>query len=218
MRESIVGVVIVAAVRVYRDGLAAALQPLKRIEVLGTAGDWSEAFGQIQRKRPNVLLVDARLATEGRGARLFAQTMPAVPVVALAVAEDERAVLSCLEAGVSAYVSSDASVPELVEAIERAAGGELLCSPRIAAALGRRVSDLAAQRESSGQFARLTAREIEIVHLIERRLSNQEIATRLCIEVATVKNHVHNILAKLQIRTRAEVADWVHGANGHART
>jgi two-component system, NarL family, nitrate/nitrite response regulator NarL len=208
----VVGVVIVAAVRLYRDSLAAALAPFDHIEVLGTAGDWGEACSHVKGRRPDILLVEASLATAGRGARLLAQSAPNLRVVALAVAEDERAVLSCLEAGVSAYVSSDATLPELVEAIERTAGGELLCSPRIAGALGRRVSDLAAEREPSRHFERLTAREIEIAHLIEQRLSNQEIATRLCIEVPTVKNHVHNILAKLGIQSRADVADWVHGA------
>jgi two-component system, NarL family, nitrate/nitrite response regulator NarL len=215
--RSAVGVVIVAGVRVYRESLAAALEPLERVVVQGTAEEWSEAFGYIHGRHPDIVLVDANLIPEGRGVRLLAHTTPHVRLVALAVPEDEVSVVRCLEAGVSAYVRSDAPLAELIETIERAAGGELLCSPRIAGALGRRLSDLAAEREPSTDVARLTTREIEVVHLIEQGMSNQEIADRLFIEVATVKNHVHHILAKLHIRSRADAASWVRGANGLPR-
>jgi DNA-binding NarL/FixJ family response regulator len=81
-----------------------------------------------------------------------------------------------------------------------------VCSPRLAATLLRRVAVLAADRAQPRVEARLTARELEIVELIDEGLSNKEIASRLCIEVPTVKNHVHNILEKLDVRGRAEAA------------
>jgi two-component system, NarL family, nitrate/nitrite response regulator NarL len=206
------GVVIVARVRVYRDGLAAGLERFPSIRVLGTAGSWSEAAGHVRGQHPDILLVEAALAVEGRAARLFSQTAPHVRLVAFAAPQDDRTVLSCVEAGVSGYVASHASISELVEAITRAASGELLCTPRVAATLGRRLSDIAAEHEPARNVSRLTTREVEIVHLIAQNMSNQEIAEHLYIEIATVKNHVHNILAKLEIRGRAEVADWVRGA------
>jgi two-component system nitrate/nitrite response regulator NarL len=200
---------------VYRECLARALDARERVRVVASAGDWSEAFGLIHVLRPSIVLVDAQLAIASRAVRLVAQAAPQARVVALAVDEDEEAVLSCLELGVSAYVGSDAALDELVETIERAATGELLCSPRIAAALGRRISDLAAEREPSLDSAHLTARELEVVDLIGQNLSNRQIAARLCIEVATVKNHVHNILGKLHISRRAEAAAWIRGAGVH---
>jgi two-component system, NarL family, nitrate/nitrite response regulator NarL len=200
---------------VYRDCLARALESCEHVRVLASAGDWSEAFGHIHALRPSIVLVDAQLAIASRAVRLVAQAAPQARVVALAIDEDEEAVLSCLEVGVSAYVGSDAALDELVETIERAATGELLCSPRIAAALGRRISNLAAEREPSLDSAHLTARELEVVHLIGQNLSNRQIAARLCIEVATVKNHVHNILGKLQISGRREAAAWIRGASAH---
>jgi two-component system nitrate/nitrite response regulator NarL len=167
-RPPLVGVVIVGKVRVYCESLAGALRSIEGVEVLGTAAEWGEIFRQFQHRRPDMVLVDAGLIAAGRGARLFAQTTPEVRLVAIAVDEDELAVLRCLEAGVSAYVRRDAQLPELVETIQRAAGGELLCSPRIAGTLGRRLSALAAEREPSNAVARLSARELEIVHLIEQ--------------------------------------------------
>jgi DNA-binding NarL/FixJ family response regulator len=83
---------------------------------------------------------------------------------------------------------------------------EMACSPRIAAALLRRVASLAVERSPWPSGARLTARELEVLGLIDEGLSNKQIAGRLCIELATVKNHVHNILEKLQVGRRSEAA------------
>jgi DNA-binding NarL/FixJ family response regulator len=84
--------------------------------------------------------------------------------------------------------------------------GEFLCSPGTAATLLRRVAALAAERHTADNGARLTPREQQVVRLIDEGLSNKEIARRLSIEVRTVKNHVHSILEKLQVRRRGEAA------------
>ena len=91
--------------------------------------------------------------------------------------------------------------------------GEAACSPRVAAALLRRVADRGARaRRLDGEFAPLTSRERQIVALIDEGLSNKEIAARLCIELSTVKNHVHNLLEKLGARGRGEAAARVRMA------
>jgi two-component system, NarL family, nitrate/nitrite response regulator NarL len=214
--HGVIAVGIVGAARIYRESLASALAAQPGIEVVGTAATWSEAFGVLIRQAPQVLLVDAGRGLTFGGLRMLDRVAPDVRVVALALAADERAALTCLESGVSGYVADEASLTDLVGTIERTADGELLCSPRVAAALGRRIADLAAQRATAGANVTLTSRELEVLHLIERHLSNREIATRLCIEVATVKNHVHNILVKLGVSRRAAAADWARsvGAAG----
>jgi two-component system, NarL family, nitrate/nitrite response regulator NarL len=202
-------VVIVAQVRVFRESLATTLERRERLHVLGVARDWGEVARYFQSARPDVLIVDAGSSTLDAGVRLLRGLAPRTRFVAVAVPNSDIAILRCLEAGMSGYVTADASVPDLVETIERATSGELLCPPRIAAALGRRVSDLAAAQAPVREFARLTTREIEILHLLERGLSNQQIAARLFIEVTTVKNHVHHILAKLHVQRRGEAANWM---------
>src|SRR5205823_14959048 len=131
---------------------------------------------------------------------------PKTPVVALGVADAEPEMLACIEAGVVGLVSRDASFAELVATLVGAARGEVHCSPRFAGVLARRVASLAARRDADPALDRLTARECEIVALVEQNLSNKEIAVRLGIEVATVKNHVHNLLDKLQVHRRSDVA------------
>jgi two-component system, NarL family, nitrate/nitrite response regulator NarL len=209
-------VAIIAAVRIYRDGLAAALDATPGISVLGTAADWSEVSGRLLSPAPDVLVVDVAHEPTAGGLRLVSRISPGVRVVAVSLSDDDHAALACLEAGISAYVLRGAPLDDLVSTIERTVRGELHCSPRFAAALGRRMADLAALQGRGDRVSRLTSRELEIVYLIERELSNREIASRLCIEVATVKNHVHSILSKLQVRRRSEAADWARSVGNRS--
>ena len=105
---------------------------------------------------------------------------------------------------VSGYVSREDSLDDLVAVVESVGRGELLCSPRVAASLLRRVASRAGTRWDSAPTHHLTAREAQIGQLIQEGLSNKEIASRLGIEVTTAKNHVHNLLEKLQVHRRAE--------------
>src|SRR6185436_13278348 len=123
-------------------------------------------------------------------------------IVAFAVEETERDVLLCAEAGAAGYVACDGTMDDLVNTIHSVARGELLCSPRIAATLFRALHAQGSRPDGDRLALTLTAREREIAPLIDRGLSNKEIAAHLRIEVATVKNHVHNLLEKLQVASR----------------
>ena len=139
------------------------------------------------------------------GVRVLAAAAPAAKIVAVGIPDDESAILGLAEAGVSGYVTVEQPLAELVAAVEAAANDELQCSPRVAAALAKRVATLAGGPRGNGE-RRLTRREREIAALIAEGLLNKQIARRLSIEQATVKNHVHNILAKLGASRRDEVA------------
>jgi two-component system, NarL family, nitrate/nitrite response regulator NarL len=138
-------------------------------------------------------------------------------VLALTVPNRETEILAFAEAGIAGFVTLEASVAELVEAIESVARGEALCSPSVAAALLRRLASLAHSRTSADPTGPLTAREREILALIDEGLSNKQIAQRLRIELPTVKNHVHHILVKLGADRRAEAAALVRGSVVRAR-
>jgi DNA-binding NarL/FixJ family response regulator len=131
---------------------------------------------------------------------------PSIKVVALGVPEIDSEIIACAEAGISNYVTRQGSISELIRAIQDAVRGELRCPPKIAASLLQQVGSLSAERSPLEEPSRLTPREMEIVHLIDLGLSNKEIAAQLFIEVSTVKNHVHNLLDKLNVRRRGEAA------------
>jgi DNA-binding NarL/FixJ family response regulator len=201
-------VYIVAGIRLYREGLALLLSNRPEFTVTGTARCRGDALAQLARSLPDVVLVDLTTEDSATIIRDIKRVAPSLPIVAMAVNDAEEQVMSCIEAGVAGFVSRDGSLDDLAAAVCSAALGELQCTPKLAGSLLRRVALLASARPAPCTQDRLTGREWQIVRLIERNLSNKEIASHLGIEVATVKNHVHNLLDKLHLRKRSEVARW----------
>jgi two-component system, NarL family, nitrate/nitrite response regulator NarL len=196
-------VFLLVSVRLYRDGITDALRRDSRFQVVGNAASLESAQSDGLPASPDVVLVDLDLAEGVDVVRTLRVEWPASSIVALAVREADEDIISWAEAGVSGLVSRDATLSELLEAVAGAVIEEVPCRPAVAAALLRRVATL--PREGAPVNARtLTPRELEIVSLIADGLANKEIARSLQIEVATVKNHVHHILAKLGVTRRTE--------------
>ena len=197
---------LIASIRAYRDALARALGR-SGLEVVGTGSDCASALPCIGELEPDVVLVEAfapdqRLAVAGLKA-----AAPETGVVALGVSDQPEDAVARVEAGASGYVTRDQSVEEVAAVVRSVAQGELPCSGRVAAILAGRISELTGDGPALGAaHRRLTSRELEIARLVALGLSNKELATMLHIELATVKNHVHNVLAKLEVTRRSEVA------------
>ena len=129
----------------------------------------------------------------------------ATKIVMLTVSDEEADLYEAVKNGASGYLLKDSSLDEVVEGIRVVADGQSLISPTMAAKLGRRVRHVAA-RPNPGPALRLTAREIEVLRLVAKGLSNRDVAHRLAISENTVKNHVRNMLEKLQLHSRMEAA------------
>jgi two-component system nitrate/nitrite response regulator NarL len=209
-------VLIASDIRLYREGLLASLVRAGSFEVVGVASDQIECLSKVTADRPDVVLLDLAMADATQTVLEIVSSAPETRVVVLGVREVESEVIACAEAGVSGYVTREASLNELVEVVESVSHGEMLCSPRIAALLNRRVAAVAGARRGRPPANRLTSRETEVVDLIAEGLSNKQIARRLSIELATVKNHVHSILEKLEVERRTEVAARMRGMLSHA--
>lgn len=199
-----ISVIILVEVCLYRDGLERALAQSPQVVVAGSTSHIGEATVAIRALQPDIVLLDPGADPDFSLAAAMPDLSPPTRIVALGVREVEDDVFRCAEAGMAAYVPRDASVADLVAVIENAAKGELRCSPRIAGSLFRRIASLSDSRASSGPV--LTRREGEIVRLIDDGLSNKQIARRLQIEVSTVKNHVHNLLRKMNASRRSVAA------------
>jgi len=159
----------------------------------------------------DALVVD--LACEdahGLARRIRKQTR--IVLVAIGSSDEDEAVFLA-EAGFAAFLPQNASLAGLRRALNLARTGQLECSPRVAAALANRLSTISLNDGRDGCNAHLTAREGQILALIDQGLSNKEIAQRLAIQTATVKNHVHNLLDKVGVHRRVEAsARWARRA------
>jgi DNA-binding NarL/FixJ family response regulator len=201
---------IVSKVCLYREGLTRALETTDTLHVVAQLSDQDRAVAYLGSDAADVVVVDVATADGARLVSAIRMTVPDTPIVALGASDSDADVLSWVESGVAAYVTQDASLHDLIAAIHGATRGEFFCSPRLAGRLVRRVADLAAVRHVETSDMRLTRRECEIGNLLEQHLSNKEIAARLGIEVATVKNHVHNLLDKLGVHRRTQAARLLH--------
>ena len=200
-------VLVITDVRLYLEGLAELLTREEEVDVVGTAGDAQEALLQVTNCHPSLALLDMTMAGALDLARRILREARTTQVLSFAGPEAEDVVVACAELGVGGYLTREASLADVIIAIDGVARGETLCSPRMAPTLFRRVGDLAQQiAHRTAPAARLTRREREVITLIDQGLSNKEIAHELCIELATVKNHVHHILEKLNVRRRGEAA------------
>jgi two-component system nitrate/nitrite response regulator NarL len=204
--RAMIRVLIVAEIRLYREGLADMLREETGVDVVATASGADDAVRALREKHPDIVLLDVGIPDNAWLARALVAAVPGTLIVAVAVPEAEDSVVACAEAGVAGYVTREGSVEDVVAAVEAVARGEILCSPRMAASLFQRIATLALERSPESIESRLTNRELEILDLIDQGLSNKEIARRLTIELSTVKNHVHNILDKLNVTRRSEAA------------
>jgi DNA-binding NarL/FixJ family response regulator len=139
--------------------------------------------------------------------------MPGIRIIAFAVGTIEDELIACAEAGIFGYLTRDASVDDLVMSLCAAVSGEVICSARHVALLVEHVAARHRANPETRDNNPLTHREREIAVLVNEGMSNKDIARSLRIGAATVKNHVHNILAKLQVKTRGEAAASLRSAD-----
>ncbi len=203
---------LVDEVRLMCDVFEMALKNEPDVEVVGCATNVEDALKQVH--RANVVLVSTTLSDDGasRLTRAIARAHPMVRVVVVGLAASKADILRYIEAGAAGYVLKEGTVEEMLTAIRAAHGREALVSPGIAAVLMTRVAQLAEVCRTTERelyeppvpSAELTPREREVLKLMALGLSNAEIAARLTIELGTVKNHVHNILTKLNVNSRRD--------------
>lgn len=209
--------VIVTDVALMRDGLVRALESHASVRVVGTAATPSEAVVAVSAWRPAVALLDMSCASALEIVSELRYVSPQLCVVAFSIGDSDEDLFTCVQAGIVGFVPKRGTVDDLVAACESATRGEAHCSPRIVAGLFRRLATLASSTTSAPSPPSLSPREMEIIELIDRGLSNKAIAQQLTIGLATVKNHVHNILEKLHVTTRGEAVALLRAAAHGAR-
>lgn len=213
--EHPINLLLVNETRLMGNIIAAALEGEPDIHVLACVTNIDDAMQVVREKDVDVALVSTRLPDQGalKLTNAITEFTPSTKVLALGLTEERQHVLRYVEAGATGYILKDASLEGLIETIRAAREGKVFVSPKIAAAIMERLSNLArlfSDVESSvTDTTQLTSRELEVLKLIGEGQTNQQIAEHLVIEVGTVKNHVHNILDKLHVSSRGEAAAYL---------
>ena len=212
-QKDVIRILIIHRSRLIREGFAFVLDHQESMSVIGSVAGVGEVVGDLERVRPDVILLDLCLPDRGglRDAQWIREVLPGAKILMTGLSELESDVLACFEAGAAGYLPQEASLEELLNSIQAVAAGEDLCSPKVTALLVSRIAEASRERELRRVqgLPNLTRRELEIIALVEEGLSNKEIAVRLEIEIPTVKTHIHNILEKLQLDGRREAAQYV---------
>lgn len=199
---------IVSPTALLREGLCALFSAREGIEVVAAVAGAVEAISLLNDGAwsPDLLLADLGQPIGSVSLAALVDASKPFRIVAINVPLSDGEVMACIEQGVVSLVTCEASMDDLVESLEAAMRGELLCRPAVATVLLSRLRQLAAGSGGQDEAGPLTAREEEIVGLVGEGLSNKEIAQRLTIAVPTVRNHIHNILTKLGVHSRRDAA------------
>jgi DNA-binding NarL/FixJ family response regulator len=212
----LIKILLVIEVPLIGNIFASVLEDEPDIKVVASVASLQEALAFVQGQEADVAVVSLGLPDQDTLTltRKIVDHTPSMKVLVLGLSdEDKNNALRFIETGAAGYIRKDSSLKQFMECIRLAQQGEAQVSPKIAAAMMERLSSLArmfsAVEHKMDRDARLTSRELQVLQFIGEGLTNQEIASRLVLEVGTVKNHVHSILEKLNVSNRDEAASYL---------
>jgi DNA-binding NarL/FixJ family response regulator len=194
----------------FRRGLEMVLDEEPDIELVGQASDGTEAVEKAAESLPDVVLMDIRMPRSNgiEACRAMKEAAPSAKIVILTISDEEEDLFEAIRAGASGYLLKDIPLDEVADTVRAVYGGQSLINPSMAGKLLTEFATLAKrdQEERAQELPapRLTEREMQVLKLVARGMNNRDIAKELFISENTVKNHVRNILEKLQIHSRME--------------
>jgi DNA-binding NarL/FixJ family response regulator len=197
----------------YRRGMRVVVELDGSAEVVGEASNGLDAVGICARVTPDVVLMDVRMPGMGgiEACRRIREVVPSARILMLTMSDDETDLFEAIKAGASGYLLKDLPGEEVATAVRQVHDGQAIIPPGMAATLLAEFTRLSQEPEPvTGTAPMLTDREVEVLRLVARGLSNREIADELVISENTVKNHVRNILEKLHLHSRVEAAVYAY--------
>jgi two-component system NarL family response regulator len=198
--------------RLLRDGIISILKPHKDILVIAASGNGKNTITKIRQLKPNVILLDLGLRSQNslQVVEIVKKDFPDAKIIVMDLAPVQADILQYVKAGANGFILKDASLNDFLITIRTVADGSTVLPPLLVDSLFSQIVDYAVREGSSklNKAVKMTKREREVIELLSKGLTNKEIAQKIRVSTYTVKSHIHNIMEKLALHTRLEIANY----------
>ena len=196
--------------RLLRDGILSILKPHSDIVIIGASGDSKNTLIKIKQSKPNVVLLDLGLRSLNslQVVRLVKKDFPQAKIIVMDLAPVQADILQYVKAGANGFILKDASLNDLLITIRTVSEGATVLPPMLVDSLFSQIVEFAVREGKTKlkQAVQMTKREREVIELLSEGMTNKEIAQRIHVSMYTIKSHIHNIMEKLALHTRLEIA------------
>ena len=203
--------------RLLRDGILAILKPQKDIIIIAASGDGKDTLVKIKELKPNVVLLDLGLRNQNslHVVEIVKKDFPEAKIIVMDLAPVQADILQYVKAGANGFILKDASLNDFLITIRTVAEGSTVLPPLLVDSLFSQIVDHAVREGKSklSEAVKMTKREREVIGLLGEGMSNKEIGQKIRISTYTVKSHIHNIMEKLALHTRLEIANYSYSSD-----
>jgi len=198
--------------RLLRDGIMAILKPHKDIVIIAASGDGKNTLVKIKDLKPNVVLLDLGLRSQNslHVVEIVKKDFPEAKIIVMDLAPVQADILQFVKAGANGFILKDASLKDFLVTIRAVAEGSTILPPLLVDSLFSQIVDYAVKegKPKLKESVKMTTRERDVIGLLSEGMSNKEIGQKIHISTYTVKSHIHNIMEKLALHTRLEIANY----------
>jgi DNA-binding NarL/FixJ family response regulator len=198
--------------RLLRDGILAILKPQRDIVIIAASGDGKDTLVKIKQLKPNVVLLDLGLRSQNslRVVEIVKKDFPEAKIIVMDLAPVQADILQYVKAGANGFILKDASLNDFLITIRTVSEGATVLPPLLVDSLFSQIVDHAVREGKPGlnEAVKMTKREREVISLLAEGMSNKEIGQKIHVSTYTVKSHIHNIMEKLALHTRLEIANY----------
>ncbi len=215
-----ISILVIEDNRLLREGITAMIGEQKDLKVTAAFGDCTKALQSIRRSAPNIVLLDLGLRNQNslQLVRALKKEFQKIKVIVMDFIPLQEDVLVFIQAGVSGFILKDATVSDFLRTIRSVAVGSKILPPRLMESLFAQIVDKAVTESNPSKIigsVKMTKRERQVIDLVADGFTNKEIAQKLHLSTYTIKSHIHNILEKLAMHTRVQIAKYAHTSNSY---
>ena len=209
--------------RLLREGISAMLKKQPDMNVIATFGNGENILIEVAKRKPNIVLLDLGLRSQSslNIVKLIKKRFETIKIIVMDLIPLQTDVLEFVQAGVSGFILKDANITDFYKTIRSVFEGAQVLPPHLTGSLFSQIVEHALHGSSPSvivESVRMTKRERQVIELIADGFANKEIAQKLHLSTYTIKSHVHNILEKLSLHTRVQVANYAHITDSYKTT